>query len=87
MSAVILLSLCAALTYGLSDFVGGVLTRRASAWAVATASQIAAGLLVDRRSSPRLRSAAGERSAWGAFGGIGAPRATCSSIADSAAGA
>jgi drug/metabolite transporter (DMT)-like permease len=42
---VLLLSLCAALAYGLSDFVGGVLTRRASVWAVAATSQATAAVL------------------------------------------
>ena len=34
------LALVAALTYGLSDFVGGVASHRASAWAVALLSQL-----------------------------------------------
>jgi hypothetical protein len=42
---VLLLSLCAAVAYGLSDCVGGVATRRASVWPVATASQGTAAVL------------------------------------------
>lgn len=36
----VLLSLCAALTYGLSDFVGGVASRRVSPWTIALMSQV-----------------------------------------------
>lgn len=36
----VLLSLCAALTYGLSDFVGGVTSRRVSPWTVAFLAQV-----------------------------------------------
>jgi len=35
----VLLALCSALAYGLSDFVGGVLARRTSAWSVAVVGQ------------------------------------------------
>ena len=45
MTAVILLSLCSAIAYGLSDFIGGVLTRRANVWAIAATSQGTAALL------------------------------------------
>ena len=45
MTAVVLLSLCSAIAYGASDFIGGVLARRVSAWAIAAASQTAAALL------------------------------------------
>jgi drug/metabolite transporter (DMT)-like permease len=45
LTAVILLSLCSAIAYGLSDFVGGTLARRTSAWAVAATSQATATLL------------------------------------------
>jgi drug/metabolite transporter (DMT)-like permease len=71
MSITVVLSLCSALAYGGSDFVGGILARRASAWAVATMSQgtasvLAAALLVtnagDFAASPLL---------WGLLAGIG----------------
>ena len=32
----VVLSLCAALAYGLSDFVGGVVSRRVSPWTIYT---------------------------------------------------
>jgi drug/metabolite transporter (DMT)-like permease len=35
----VLLALCSALAYGLSDFVGGILSRRTSAWSVAVVGQ------------------------------------------------
>jgi hypothetical protein len=44
----LILSLCSAVAYGLSDFTGGILTRRASAWAVAATSQAAATVLAFR---------------------------------------
>ncbi len=71
MSVVVLLSLTAALTYGVSDFVGGLLTRRASAWAVATASQFAATMLAAALIvvDPVVPPAAAL--AWGALAGLG----------------
>jgi len=42
----ILLSLCAAAAYGLSDFVGGVASRRISPWAIAFTSQIGGAFAV-----------------------------------------
>src|SRR4051812_34886500 len=35
----VVLALCSALAYGLSDFVGGLLSRRTSAWSVAVVAQ------------------------------------------------
>jgi drug/metabolite transporter (DMT)-like permease len=72
MTGVVLLSLCSAIAYGLSDFIGGVLARRSSAWAVAAASQAAAMILALAMvlTSPIVAPAASL--AWGAAGGIGA---------------
>jgi drug/metabolite transporter (DMT)-like permease len=68
---VLILSLCSAITYGLSDFTGGLLTRRASAWAVAATSQAAATILA----LWLLAVTEGEPDAtallWGALAGIG----------------
>jgi drug/metabolite transporter (DMT)-like permease len=69
--SVVLLSLCAAVAYGLSDFVGGMLTRRTSAWAVAAASQVAATLLVIAFASFTPASAPVSTLMWGAVGGVG----------------
>ncbi|MFB9314809.1 DMT family transporter [Nocardioides plantarum] len=41
----VLLSLCAAIAYGLSDFVGGVVSRRVSPWTIAFTSQVGGGLV------------------------------------------
>jgi drug/metabolite transporter (DMT)-like permease len=41
---VVLLSLCAALSYGLSDFLGGVVSRRVSPWAMAFVSMLGGAL-------------------------------------------
>ena len=43
---VVLLSLCAAVAYGLSDFIGGVASRRVSPWTIALVSQLGGGLVV-----------------------------------------
>ena len=40
----VVLALCSALAYGLSDFVGGLLSRRTSAWAVAVVAQVSSTL-------------------------------------------
>jgi drug/metabolite transporter (DMT)-like permease len=40
----VLLALCSALAYGLSDFLGGFLARRTSAWSVAVVGQSAAAV-------------------------------------------
>jgi drug/metabolite transporter (DMT)-like permease len=68
---VLLLSLGAAIAYGLSDFVGGVLTRRASVWAVAAISQataavLVAGLIAAESGDPEVGEVL-----WGVFAGIG----------------
>lgn len=44
MSLAVLLALSSALAYGLSDFVGGVLSRRTSAWQVAVVGQSSSAL-------------------------------------------
>jgi uncharacterized membrane protein len=67
----LILSLCSAVAYGLSDFTGGILTRRASAWAVAATSQAAATVLalwlwVATEGEPDAPALL-----WGALAGIG----------------
>lgn len=68
---VVLLSLAAAVAYGLSDFVGGLASRRTSAWPVAFVGTLAAlaGALVLTLLTP------GEPTptdlAWGALAGVG----------------
>jgi len=67
----VLLALCSALSYGLSDFVGGVLARRTSAWSVAVVGQTSSFLcigalafVVDGRPAP-------EHFAWALLAGAG----------------
>jgi uncharacterized membrane protein len=71
MKLVLILSLSSAFAYGLSDFLGGVLTRRAGVWAVAAASQATAALLA----AAVVPSVGGEPGTgallWGVFGGFG----------------
>ncbi|HYC81475.1 MAG TPA: EamA family transporter [Solirubrobacterales bacterium] len=65
------LALASALSYGLSDFVGGILSKDRSVWSVATASgvTIAAGTGVIALLAPGDPSAADF--AWGAAAGLG----------------
>ncbi len=42
----IVLALCSALFYGLSDFLGGLLSRRTSAWQVAVVAQVSSAVCV-----------------------------------------
>jgi drug/metabolite transporter (DMT)-like permease len=70
-AVVLLLSLCSAVAYGLSDFVGGMLTRRASVFAVAATSQataaaLATGLLATGTGAPRAGVLL-----WGVLAGAG----------------
>jgi len=67
----VLLSLLAAASYGLSDFVGGLVSRQVSPWAVALASQIGGGAAV----LTVALSVGGDPAAadlwWGAAAGVG----------------
>ncbi len=65
------LALASALSYGLSDFVGGILSKDRSVWSVATASglTIALGTAVVALLAPGDPSAADF--AWGAAAGLG----------------
>jgi drug/metabolite transporter (DMT)-like permease len=70
-AVVVLLSLCSAIAYGLSDFVGGLLTRRASVWAVAATSQgtaaaLMVGLVAANAGEPRVVDLL-----WGVVAGVG----------------
>jgi drug/metabolite transporter (DMT)-like permease len=67
----ILLALVAAVAYGLSDFVGGLVSRRASPWSVATigmaASTVCTALLATLVSGDPVRT----DFAWAAVAGVG----------------
>jgi drug/metabolite transporter (DMT)-like permease len=67
----ILLALTSALAYGLSDFVGGLVARRTSAWSVAVVGSMAAAICTSvlAASSPGEPDAAAL--AWAALAGVG----------------
>lgn len=67
----VVLALVAAGAYGLSDFMGGVLSRRASPWPVAVASQASAALCVAALASVVGGTAATSDWLWGAGAGFG----------------
>ncbi len=67
----VLLSLVAAVTYGLSDFVGGVSAGRASAWAVALMAQVGGALAVLALALSGDGSPQGVDLAWAVLAGIG----------------
>jgi drug/metabolite transporter (DMT)-like permease len=68
---VLVLSLCSAVAYGLSDFVGGVLTRRASVWAVAATSQGTAAVLTLALTATNVGAPRPSDLLWGALAGVG----------------
>jgi drug/metabolite transporter (DMT)-like permease len=68
---VVLLSLCSAVAYGLSDFVGGVVTRRAGVWAVAATSQATATLLAVALATTRGGDPHAADFWWATLAGLG----------------
>jgi len=67
----ILLSLLAALAYGLSDFTGGLLSRRGGAWAVSLVGQITGGTLVLLLTLATDGTPTGTDLAWSVLAGLG----------------
>lgn len=67
----VVLALGAALMYGLSDFMGGLLSRRSSVWAVAIVTQITAVVAVGGATLLLGGEPTAADLAWGAFAGIG----------------
>ena len=67
----VLLSLLAAASYGLADFVGGVTSKRTSPWAVALVAQLGGAGLVGLLSLVTDGSPTGTDLAWCAVGGVG----------------
>ncbi len=65
------LALVAAITYGLSDFVGGISGRRASVWSVAVVAGLAGGLVTALAALLGPGSPTGENLLWGAIAGLG----------------
>lgn len=68
---VVLLALTSALAYGLSDFVGGLLSRRTSAWAVAVAAQAAAAAIIAAVALVAGGQPTTSDWLWGALSGVG----------------
>jgi uncharacterized membrane protein len=71
MALVVILSLCSAFSYGLADFLGGVLTRRASAWAVAAATQAAAAALTVVLATTNAGDVRTASVLWSVLAGVG----------------
>ena len=68
---VVVLALAGAAAYGVADFVGGLLSRRTSPWAVAFTAALGAGLLVVLLAPVLPGSPTSAGLLWGALGGIG----------------
>jgi drug/metabolite transporter (DMT)-like permease len=67
----VLLSLLAALSYGLSDFAGGMASKRASAWSVALVAALTGGALVLAMALVLGADPTPEDLWWGAAAGLG----------------
>lgn len=72
----ILLALGAAGLYGLSDFVGGLLARRSSVWAVAAVTQISSTILTVLATLFLPGDPSGTDWMWGAVAGVGSGTGT-----------
>jgi len=68
---VVVLALASALSYGLSDFVGGLVSRRASPWAVAVLSQAASAVCVLVMALVLGGDPVAADWAWAALAGVG----------------
>ena len=69
--ATIVLALAAAGLYGLSDFAGGLVSRRASVWGVAVVTQITAAVALGALAILQPSEPTRADLAWGALAGIG----------------
>lgn len=67
----VILALVAALGYGLSDFIGGVISRRTSAWPVAFLAAVGSCLAGLTAALSTADSATGAQLWWGALAGVG----------------
>lgn len=66
----ILLALISASAYGVSDFVGGIVSRRASAWSVAVLGNASATVCIALVALVAPGSPTGHDLAWAAFAGV-----------------
>lgn len=69
--AAVLLALGAALSYGFSDFLGGVCGKRVSAWSVAAAAGLGGGVFLVVLALAGSGSPTGTDLLWGGLAGIG----------------
>lgn len=67
----VVLALAGALSYGLSDFVGGLSSRRTSAWSVALVASLAGAVLVGLAALVLGGTPTGADFAWGLVAGVG----------------
>src|SRR3954447_11335318 len=67
----VLLALCSALAYGLSDFLGGILSRRTSAWSVAVVGQSSSAVCTSLVALLVAGDPRPSAFAWGVVAGIG----------------
>jgi drug/metabolite transporter (DMT)-like permease len=67
----ILLSLCAALSYGLADFCGGITSKRGSPWGVALVALVTGGVLLLATALVLGADPEPADLAWGAAAGVG----------------
>jgi drug/metabolite transporter (DMT)-like permease len=72
----VVLALVSAVAYGLSDFVGGLVSRRASAWAVAVVGNLSSALSVALVAVFVEGSPTGADYAWAALAGLGSGAGT-----------
>src|SRR4051794_4155722 len=67
----VLLALCSALAYGLSDFIGGILSRRTSAWSVAVVGQSSSAVCTSLVALLVAGDPRPSAFAWGVVAGVG----------------
>lgn len=67
----ILWSLFGAVSYGVSDFIGGVVARRSSPWPVAFTSSVGAAIAATALTAVSSGTPTPMHLAWGAFAGVG----------------
>ncbi|MGA8846490.1 MAG: DMT family transporter [Nocardioides sp.] len=67
----VLLSLCAAVAYGLSDFVGGVVSRRITPWTIAFTAQAAGSVAILAFSTTVDGSPRAADAGWAVVAGLG----------------
>jgi drug/metabolite transporter (DMT)-like permease len=72
----VLLALVSALAYGLSDFVGGLLSRRVSAWPVAVVAQLSSTVCTAVVAAFVVASPQAGDFAWALLGGLGSGMGT-----------